>query len=315
MSFLLDALNKQKQTENTQSAYSQFAQDTAQERLYTRLKLGLLAVIVLITTFIAGFYLASYLSASTAQDSKALHNPPLPDSNDLKLEQSKSADNAADANKPAKAGQAQTKQSAQAVEPSQPLITLSELAMPVAKKTPSEAANQVTVEATKADTNIAQTAQQPQSKHANSINTLANNETAQQSKPEQAQPASGSSDFTQLNSIDDENAISAELLAKFNAAVAQTMELSDSEISAQSQSQVVKLTELDEAFQSQIPQLNFQTHIFSSEANKAWVKVNGQIVKEGQMIANGLLLKQITPQDVILEYQQQTFSLPALSSW
>lgn len=303
----MDALNKQQTSENPSANHQMFAQDSEQERLSTRVKLSLLIVLVLSLTFIAGFYLASFLDQPSQQPAENLANKQNQPSKPLITELAD--DNAKQTEieqVPLEQAEKQTDTQAKA------FMTLSELAMPVIKKELAKTNHQPKVQNAELDMPASNQANKSsQEEDINSKGHPKNNAQTENSVAlEQSQ-----TDFKQLNSIDDENEISADLLAKFNAAVEQTMALSDSEISQQSQSQIVKLTELDESFQSQIPSLNFQTHIFSSEANKAWVKVNGNIVKEGDNIAQGLRLKKITPQDVILEYKQKTFSLPALSTW
>lgn len=303
----MDALNKQQTSENPSANHQMFAQDSEQERLSKRVKLSLLIVLVLSLTFIAGFYLASFLDQPSQQPVENLANKQNQPSKPLITQLAD--DNAKQTEieqVPLEQAEKQTDAQAKA------FMTLSELAMPVIKKELAKTNHQPKLQNAEFDMPASNQANKSsQEEDINSKGHPKNNAQTENSVAlEQSQ-----TDFKQLNSIDDENEISADLLAKFNAAVEQTMALSDSEISQQSQSQTVKLTELDEAFQSQIPSLNFQTHIFSSEANKAWVKVNGNIVKEGDNIAQGLRLKKITPQDVILEYKQKTFSLPALSTW
>ncbi|WAJ69130.1 general secretion pathway protein GspB [Catenovulum adriaticum] len=309
MSFLMDALNKQKQNEAGDANRPVFAEDSTQERLHKSIKSGALMVLGLIATFIAGFYLASFLNQSSQQPAENLANKQNQPSKPLITQLAD--DNAKQTEieqVPLEHAEKQTESQTKA------FMTLSELTMPVIKKEQAKTNHQPKVQSAELDKLASNQANKSsQEKDINGTGDPKNNAQTENSVAlEQSQ-----TDFKQLNSIDDENEISADLLAKFNAAVEQTMALSDSEISQQSPSpsQIVKLTELDESFQSQIPSLNFQTHIFSSEANKAWVKVNGNIVKEGDNIAQGLRLRKITPQDVILEYKQKTFSLPALSTW
>ncbi|WP_440904729.1 general secretion pathway protein GspB [Catenovulum sp. SX2] len=113
--------------------------------------------------------------------------------------------------------------------------------------------------------------------------------------------------------------IDPKLLAKFNAAVAQTMseeQNTDGElVIPQATAETKPLVNYPESFQASIPELDFQTHIYSSEAKQRWVKVNGKIVKEEQEVATGLVVKEIKPQQVILAYKGKNFSLPALTSW
>jgi general secretion pathway protein A len=66
--------------------------------------------------------------------------------------------------------------------------------------------------------------------------------------------------------------------------------------------------------QDSLPQLQFEMHIYATEG-EGWVRVNGQDRREGEQIAPGVVLTKIFPQQVLLSYQQEQFTMPALSSW
>jgi hypothetical protein len=68
-------------------------------------------------------------------------------------------------------------------------------------------------------------------------------------------------------------------------------------------------------YQNLVPDLEFSYHIYASDVNERWVRVNNQVVKEGELINADMRLVTIAPQQVIIEMQQRRFSLPALSSW
>ena len=66
--------------------------------------------------------------------------------------------------------------------------------------------------------------------------------------------------------------------------------------------------------QDSLPSLQFEMHIFATEG-QGWVRVNGKDRREGEQIAQGVVLTKIFPQQVLLSYQQEQFTMPALSSW
>jgi general secretion pathway protein A len=66
--------------------------------------------------------------------------------------------------------------------------------------------------------------------------------------------------------------------------------------------------------QESLPSLQFEMHIFATEG-QGWVRVNGKDRREGEQIAQGVVLTKIFPQQVLLSYQQEQFTMPALSSW
>jgi len=75
------------------------------------------------------------------------------------------------------------------------------------------------------------------------------------------------------------------------------------------------LTLYPQWYQDLVPPLEFTEHIYSSEGNDSRVRVNNQIVKEGELIDSRMRIVKIKPQQVIIQLQQRQFSLPALSSW
>lgn len=69
--------------------------------------------------------------------------------------------------------------------------------------------------------------------------------------------------------------------------------------------------QLPAAFQKSLPDFTFSVHIFSSKAASRMVKINGQRLREGDSIAAGLTLKQITQDGVILSYKNRQFWINA----
>lgn len=69
--------------------------------------------------------------------------------------------------------------------------------------------------------------------------------------------------------------------------------------------------QLPSTFQKALPDLTFSVHIFSSKPASRMVKINGQRLREGDPIAAGLTLKQITQDGVILSYKNRQFWINA----
>jgi len=119
--------------------------------------------------------------------------------------------------------------------------------------------------------------------------------------------------------------ISDELLTLFQAAVDETAE-QPSEIEAapkqndelspskDTSEQVKSLTQMPVWVQNGVPSLTFEQHIYSSDG-QGWVNVNGRDRYEGDMVAPELQVNKILPQQVILTYRGEKFSLPALANW
>ena len=53
----------------------------------------------------------------------------------------------------------------------------------------------------------------------------------------------------------------------------------------------------------------------SASDGQGWVNVNGRDRYEGDIVADGLSIDKILPQQVILTYRGEKFSLPALTNW
>lgn len=79
--------------------------------------------------------------------------------------------------------------------------------------------------------------------------------------------------------------------------------------------ELVPLTRKPLAFQDQIPSLSFQAHLYSSDPEKRWIKVNGQAQREGDWLTPSLQLIAIEPDRLVLEQNSQPFTLPALTDW
>lgn len=75
------------------------------------------------------------------------------------------------------------------------------------------------------------------------------------------------------------------------------------------------LTLYPQWYQDLVPALEFSSHIYASEADDRWVRVNDQVVKEGELINANMRLVRVEPQEVVIEMQERHFTLPALSSW
>ncbi|WDE04241.1 general secretion pathway protein GspB [Thalassomonas viridans] len=122
-----------------------------------------------------------------------------------------------------------------------------------------------------------------------------------------------------------EEGVSDDLLARFQSAFDETGDTGleedvvdedaglDASLSA-GDSGVTPLGSMPLWVQQGIPDLQFELHIFASDG-EGWIRVNGEDKYQGDRIAEDLILTQILPQQVILNYRGENFSLPALSNW
>ncbi|PKH85347.1 AAA family ATPase [Colwellia sp. Bg11-28] len=126
--------------------------------------------------------------------------------------------------------------------------------------------------------------------------------------------------------------VSSDLLARFQAAIDETnvgdspreqsgdnrLENSsnayESFINPNEEISVRPLTQMPQQLQNALPSLKFEQHIYASDG-QGWIKVNGRDRYEGDYIGDNLIVEKILPQQVILSFQGEKFSLPALTNW
>ena len=67
------------------------------------------------------------------------------------------------------------------------------------------------------------------------------------------------------------------------------------------------MEELPVEVRAGIPDLSFAGHVYSDAAPKRLIIINNRIVREGDLISNGLFLEQIDPDGVVLKYETSVF--------
>ncbi|WP_017445266.1 general secretion pathway protein GspB [Gayadomonas joobiniege] len=320
MSFLLDALNKKSQSDSVESGVPQaiYADSSEHEHKSGRAKTIVSLLLIGITAFICGYYFASHKPERQNQ-------PTVPSTVLSKIQPEAGVTEHSEEN---------NSQRLATGELQQQVVGKSDQAFVVKSTDTSTLADIQIGSAVAEQTNFAQS----QTEIANQQDSDPANQKAKQVEQTSSQPTKQPSSTTQNDAVvnkpsnnqkteaeplsntqsaSENSGIDSELLKRFQQAVDQTMSLSDEQISKSlgGVNKVPALTSLPDSFGRLIPNLDFQMHIYSSEAKQRWVKVNNKIVREGQIIAPGLKLEKIDRQHVELSYQNKSFSLPALSSW
>ncbi|OIQ23381.1 general secretion pathway protein GspB [uncultured Vibrio sp.] len=77
----------------------------------------------------------------------------------------------------------------------------------------------------------------------------------------------------------------------------------------------IKLAQKGADFIGRLPALNFQTHVYSSQESKRWVKVNNSEFTEGDWITPDLQLIEIRQRYSTINFQGQRIEVPALYDW
>ncbi|EJV9312217.1 TPA: AAA family ATPase [Vibrio vulnificus] len=85
--------------------------------------------------------------------------------------------------------------------------------------------------------------------------------------------------------------------------------------SPQAESTVSRLDLSAEKWYGRLPPLNLQTHMYSSDPKRRWLKINGAEFHQGEWIDNQIQLVEISAQSVIVEFQGEQIEIPALYEW
>ncbi len=112
----------------------------------------------------------------------------------------------------------------------------------------------------------------------------------------------------------DLSALSPSLAMRVQSALKSNTGSSGSDSSA-SDSSAIPLVEYANQFIGKLPKMNFQTHVYASEANKRWVKVNGIEYQEGSALNDKVVLVAIKPRATLIRYNKQLIEVPALYDW
>lgn len=78
---------------------------------------------------------------------------------------------------------------------------------------------------------------------------------------------------------------------------------------------VVRVEQLSNSLYERLPKMNFQAHIYSSDNARRWVRVNGDVFKEGDTISSNVRLRRIDPNQVVVEFEDSAIAIPALWSY
>nr|WP_241664422.1 general secretion pathway protein GspB [Ningiella ruwaisensis] len=85
--------------------------------------------------------------------------------------------------------------------------------------------------------------------------------------------------------------------------------------SGQDRQSLQRIDQLSPAILTQIPAMSFSAHMYASNPQDRWVRVNGLRLSEGDAIAQDLSIVEIEPERIILDFRGTTFSMNALSDW
>ncbi len=108
----------------------------------------------------------------------------------------------------------------------------------------------------------------------------------------------------------DLSSLSPDLALKVENALA-----NDDQPSTNDSSSVDDLEREAQQWHGRLPALNLQTHMYSSDVKRRWVKINNVEYHQGDVVDGQVTLKEIQPQAVIVEFQGEQIRIPALYEW
>lgn len=142
--------------------------------------------------------------------------------------------------------------------------------------------------------------------------------TSSEEKPQSPSPSTTTSaEAPKVNDVLDGvdlSALPADLAVKVHSALSQQSKGAETH-NALAQSDWTDLSQHGMEFTGKLMPLNFQTHVYSDNENKRWVKINGQEYTQGQNIDSQLELVEIRPQGSLLSFHGQLIFVPALYDW
>lgn len=120
---------------------------------------------------------------------------------------------------------------------------------------------------------------------------------------------------------DSDVSVSPELMARFNAAVraldqkAEDSELPQEETTVTVRDSLIRVDQLPVRLLSRLPTMNFSAHMYASRPSDRWVRVNGTQLGEGDWIEDRVQIVNIEAQRVVLAFEDEVFSMAALTDW
>ncbi|WP_342607616.1 general secretion pathway protein GspB [Vibrio tritonius] len=71
----------------------------------------------------------------------------------------------------------------------------------------------------------------------------------------------------------------------------------------------------EDEYQGILPALNFQTHVYTSDPTRRWVKINGVEYRQGDSVGTDITLVEIKPKSTIIRFKGDLIEIPALYEW
>lgn len=109
--------------------------------------------------------------------------------------------------------------------------------------------------------------------------------------------------------------LSPELALKIESILDNSDSPSEVDIDQYRPQPTVQLESHTQSLSGRLPSLNLQTHMYSSSAERRWVKINDKEVAQGDWITPEVQLIEVKPQSIVVEFEEQVIEIPALYEW
>ncbi|MCQ8849738.1 general secretion pathway protein GspB [Alteromonas stellipolaris] len=114
--------------------------------------------------------------------------------------------------------------------------------------------------------------------------------------------------------------VSPELLARFNQAVAALDTQAENndfepETKVTVRDNIQRVDQLPVRLLTRLPSMNFSAHMYASRPDDRWVRVNGIQMSEGDWIDDKVQIVNIEAQQVVLGFEEELFTMAALTDW
>lgn len=110
----------------------------------------------------------------------------------------------------------------------------------------------------------------------------------------------------------DLSALSPDIAMRVEAAINNSKPVTDRK---RTEDEVSILSQQVGRWSGKLPAMNFQTHVYSSDFKKRWVKINNIEYSEGDWIDNETRLEKIEQQTCLIRFKQSLIEVPALYDW
>ena len=114
--------------------------------------------------------------------------------------------------------------------------------------------------------------------------------------------------------------VSPELLARFNQAVAALDTQAENDdfepkTKVTVRDNIQRVDQLPVRLLTRLPSMNFSAHMYASRPDDRWVRVNGIQMTEGDWIDDKVQIVNIEAQQVVLGFEEELFTMAALTDW